>query len=476
MAYTHLPVFAATLLWITTSAVSPLQASPLPLPQPHLPLTVSEQLQYGFHIAALNSLSTSIICADSTVPDAGRKGSFGLPACIEMSESAFGGVTSAYTVGGLVASLSAGSLIERWGKKGTGTRSAGLIVVGASLVSFGSSLWILMLGRVLIGMSCGIATVLVPLYLRSVAPPAVAGNIGILTQISINVGIFVAQGFSIPLSTAGTGNWRFVSLISAAVAAAQILTSPLMPENGSAKQANNSRIYDVSEAEDEERTPFAAEEDSAAASRDVRNDKASSLSVWDVLRSSDTSISKPMWTLVLVMLFQQLSGINAVMYYSTSILTAVNPSSAKTVSLFVTIVNLVATFPAICLVDRLGRRSLLLLSLSIMCLSTAVLGWSINTGHFYVASAFIMLFVVGFALGLGPVPFVLVGEMPVEEAKSATASVAVAVNWTSNLLVGIGFLPLRDYLASDGGGSGTVFYIFTICTAVGAVVLSRLVR
>ncbi|GAA5944298.1 hypothetical protein JCM3775_003318 [Rhodotorula graminis] len=441
--------FGLTVCWIATSA-----------------------LQYGYHIAALNSSAESITC-DASRPDSrSPHAALGLPSCVRMSDAAFGTVTSAYTIGGLVGSLGAGSMIERWGRKGTAVRSALVIMLGASAVSFGSSLLVLVLGRVLVGISCGIATVLVPLYLSSVAPPSIAGNIGILTQISINVGIFAAQGFSIPLSTPDTGRWRFVSLISIAVAAVQILTSPLVPESR-ATDSVDTRGYEA--ISDEERTPLASDVD-APSPRRKDDDPERSLSVLDVLRSSDPAARKVLWTLVAVMLFQQFSGINAVMYYSTKILTAVNPGSAKMVSLYVTLVNLVMTFPAIFLIDRLGRRSLLLVSLSAMSLSTAVLGWAINTEHFVVASAGIIAFVVSFAVGLGPVPFVLVGELPPKEASSATASIAVAVNWLSNLAVGIGFLPLRDWLAGSSDKSGSVFFLFTALTALGVVVVSRLVR
>ncbi|GAA5910161.1 hypothetical protein JCM8208_006746 [Rhodotorula glutinis] len=441
--------FGLTVCWIATSA-----------------------LQYGYHIAALNSSAESIICDASHPHSRSPHAALGLPSCVDMSDAAFGTVTSAYTVGGLVGSLGAGSMLERWGRKGTAVRSALVIMLGASAVSFGSSLLVLVLGRVLIGISCGIATVLVPLYLSSVAPPSIAGNIGILTQISINVGIFAAQGFSIPLSTPDTGRWRFVSLISIGVAAVQILTSPLVPESRS-KDPVDARGYEA--IADEEHTPLAADID-APSPRRKDDDPERSLSVLEVLRSSDPAVRKALWTLVAVMLFQQFSGINAVMYYSTKILTAVNPGSAKMVSLYVTLVNLVMTFPAVFLIDRLGRRSLLLVSLSAMSLSTAVLGWAINTEHFAVASAGIIAFVVSFAIGLGPVPFVLVGELPPKEASSATASIAVAVNWLSNLAVGIGFLPLRDWLAGSSDKSGSVFFLFTALTALGVAVVSRLVR
>ncbi|GAA5931900.1 hypothetical protein JCM1841_006790 [Sporobolomyces salmonicolor] len=439
----QLPKFALVLLWITTSA-----------------------LQFGFHISALNSSAASIVCGTAVK----QRGALGLPSCVELSETAFGLITSAYTVGGLFASLNTGGLIERWGKKGTAVVSAGVIILGASAVSLGSSLWVLVLGRILIGMSCGIATVLVPLYLASVAPPAIAGNLGILTQISVNVGIFIAQSISVPLSAPGTGQWRFVSLVSVAIAFAQIATSPLMVEERSDKTPT--RVF---VAPDEERTPLARDEDDEVAS--LKTDNGISLTVAEVLTSKEPSVKRPLWALVLVMFFQQAAGINAVMFYSVTILTAVNPASAKTVALLVTLINLLMTLPTVYLIDRLGRRSLLVISLITMSISSLVLGWAINTDQFTIASVFIILFVVSFAMGLGPVPFVLLGELPKPEAKSATASIAVAINWISNLIIGVAFLPFRDWLAGwTGTGSGSVFFVFAALSAVGAGVIGRVLR
>lgn len=379
----------------------------------------------------------------------------------------------------------AGMAVDKWGKRGTAVKAAAVLALGAVAVSVGSSFGILVFGRVLIGIACGIATVVVPLHLASVAPPAIAGSIGILTQISINVGIFAAQAFSIPLSKPMTGNWRIVQLISAAVALGQIGTSWFIPDR------NDRTGEEPISADEEERAPLASSRSSledvlVAAQRHKRDDDdvadpdaddgERGLSIGEVLRSTDAGVRKSLWTLVAIMLFQQLSGINAVMYYSTPILTAVNPTSAQKVSLFMTLVNLVMTFPAVFLIDRVGRRTLLVLSLLLLSLSTAELGWAINHDRFGLASAGIIAFVVSFALGLGPVPFVLVGELPPKEAKSSTASIAVAVNWLANLGVGLVFLPLRDALARGSGGTGTVFWIFTAATGLGVFVSGRLLQ
>ncbi|GAA5961401.1 hypothetical protein JCM8115_003434 [Rhodotorula mucilaginosa] len=486
-----------------------------PAPAPQDSDAAKKNRQYGYHIASLNSLASSLQCSRTAparpVPFLFPSGP-ALPSCLEISDAEFGAITSAYTVGGLGASLMAGRAVDKWGKRGTAVKAAAVLALGAVAVSVGSSFAILVLGRILIGIACGIATVVVPLHLASVAPPAIAGSIGILTQISINVGIFAAQAFSIPLSKPMTGNWRIVQLISAVVALGQIGTSWFIPDGHD--RPGEEPIM----ADEEERAPLALasdraslEDDLAAAQRHKRDDDDDAdadvedergLSVGEVLRSTDAGVRKALWTLVAVMLFQQLSsvtflpflrdqrwtdagglsarvggsGINAVMYYSTSILTAVNPTSAQKVSLFMTLVNLVMTFPAVFLIDRVGRRSLLVLSLLLLSLSTAVLGWAINHDRFGLASAGIIAFVVSFALGLGPVPFVLVGELPPKEAKSSIASIAVAVNWLANLGVGLVFLPLRDALARGSGGTGTVFWIFTAATGLGVLVTGRLLQ
>ncbi|GAA5835580.1 hypothetical protein JCM5353_000899 [Sporobolomyces roseus] len=457
MENVSIPRLVANIIWISISA-----------------------FHYGYHISSLNAAADSIICGGEEA----TKG-WGGPSCIEMSTFQFGVVTSAYTVGGLIASLNAGDKIGVWGQKKTAERAAWATLIGAALVTVAQSSWVLILGRIIIGLACGIATVLVPLYLQSVSPPNIAGNIGILCQVAINVGILTAQGISIPFSTPGTGDWRKISFISVFTAALQIGTSWLV---SSPPPPSSSPIYDVPPtAEEDERAPFIttsiSNTDSPASH--IPN-KTLPLTVKEVIQSKDETVKRPLKALVAIMLFQQFSGINAVMFYSVTILTAVNPASAKKTALFVTLVNLVMTLPAIFLIDKLGRRTLLLSSLATMSISSIVLGYSINNEMYMVASVGIMAFVVSFAMGLGPLPFVLLGELPKEEAKSATASIAVGTNWISNLLIGVFFLPLRNLLASltssssssspTSSGSGTVFYIFAIISAIGCVVVGRLLR
>lgn len=127
--------------------------------------------------------------------------------------------------------------------------------------------------------------------------------------------------------------------------------------------------------------------------------------------------------------------ISAVLYYSTSIMKSVLPTQAAYISVFITFINVLMTFPPIFLVDRLGRRSLLLISSSMMALTSFILAFSINIGISQVSSLAIVCFVASFSIGLGPIPFVILGEVVPSYAVGAAGSLGLGVNWASNFAV-----------------------------------------
>lgn len=126
---------------------------------------------------------------------------------------------------------------------------------------------------------------------------------------------------------------------------------------------------------------------------------------------------------------------SAVLYYSTSIMKSVLPTQAIYISLFITAINVIMTFPPIFLVDKLGRKSLLLISASSMAITSLLLGISINYEVARLSSLAIVLFVASFSIGLGPIPFVILSEVVPSYAVSASGSLGLALNWASNFLV-----------------------------------------
>ncbi|GAA98494.1 uncharacterized protein L969DRAFT_88594 [Mixia osmundae IAM 14324] len=419
--------------------------------------------QYGYHISALNSIHGALTCLDRSGPvDSAVDW---LPTCIPMTNVEFGIITSAYTLGGLIGSLLAGKLANSHGRKRSTVYAALFVIVGSLPMTLPISVWMIAFGRVLVGVGCGMSTVLVPMYLSEIAPSKMKGKIGIMTQLSIVLGIFAAQALSLPF--VGPGQWRYIPFISGIIALIQILLMASVAESPKwqAQQDELARKTSSTLIGPQASDPLLGEQD---ALEGAKPDRYVPLSVPELLKSGEPAVRNGKWFVAFISAGQQVSGVNAVLYYSTSILMTVMPTNAKYIALLVTAVNVLMTFPSIVLIDNMGRKPLFLLSSIGMCISSLVLAMAINHSLSAFASIFIITFVSSFAIGLGPLLFILVGEVVPEHASAAATSFGLAVNWTSNALIGLTFLPLRDALSgSAGGGPGTgngqgnVFFIFT---------------
>lgn len=150
---------------------------------------------------------------------------------------------------------------------------------------------------------------------------------------------------------------------------------------------------------------------------------------------------------VVLQMSQQLCGINAVFYYSTSFFEGIisNPLVGTTM---VGAVNVLATYAALLLMDTTERRNLILVSSGGMLLSTVLLTVSLlgYISHAYVAIAAVMLYVMFFEIGLGPIPWLIVAEMFDAKYVATAMSLSCIVNWTCNFLVGLLFPFMNDFL------------------------------
>ncbi|BEI80742.1 hypothetical protein CcaverHIS002_0112710 [Cutaneotrichosporon cavernicola] len=184
------------------------------------------------------------------------------------------------------------------------------------------------------------------------------------------------------------------------------------------------------------------------------------------------------------MVLQQLSGVNAVLFYSTPVLSSVlQGAGAGALSVGITVVNALMTLPAIALVDKLGRRTLLLASATSMAFMSIMLAVGLDQNREYLSSFAIVAFIAAFAIGLGPVPFLLVSDMMPAPAIPAVSSLALSGSWITNFIVAMGFIPLRDALSepadsNDPGngarlGEGRVFYVFTFMLVLMVSVVLR---
>jgi MFS family permease len=179
-------------------------------------------------------------------------------------------------------------------------------------------------------------------------------------------------------------------------------------------------------------------------------------------------------TAVTLAAIQQLSGINAVIYYAPSIMekTGLGSSNSILYSVVVGVINVAATVVSFRLVDRAGRRPLLLWSLGAMFVSLVLLGLTfvvpLGAADSWLALICLVAYIAAFAVGLGPIFWLLITEIFPTRARAGGASAATAANWFWNVVVGLSFLPLATAV-----GQGETFWIFAVVCALGVVFVNR---
>ncbi|KAI6109962.1 general substrate transporter [Pisolithus sp. B1] len=402
-------------------------------------LTVS--FQYGYHISALNQLQDVLTCRriDTSTP----VHHMGLPTCIPMSDATFSLVTSLFTVGGLCGSLFANIAMDRYGRKGATRLSSVCNAAGALLSAVAASVTAIAVGRFLVGLAAGIGICVGPIYLAEIAHPNIRGNIGVGTQLAIVIGIMVTQAMGFGLAT--PKHWRLVLFISAALSITQFFMSHIITESpvylrriGLPEQQKRAlqRLwsdYIHRDSEEFAEQPLIENEE-----------RPSPVTLPQLFHTPE--LRQALFIAVFAMTSQQLS----VLYYSNAILSRALPALAPYVSLAITVVNFLMTFPPIFLIERVGRKQLMRLSVAGAILSHLAVGYGLDAGMVTISSIAITVFVMSFAIGLGPVP-----------ASSSISSMALSVNWIMNFVVGLVFLSLRNFLANgDPTKEGRVFYVF----------------
>ncbi|GAK63512.1 general substrate transporter [Moesziomyces antarcticus] len=456
---------------------------------------------YGYGISELNALQPILTCHPRD-PSSTVLLSTG---CIPLSESQFGLVTSLFTLGGLVSSFLISPISKHfgWGRQTCITCSAIAGVVGSSILGVSSTLPGLGLGRFVQGVGSGIGVVMVPIFLNEVSPVALKGSVGVLNQLSIVVGIFVAQAIGASWLGSDERCWRTVPLVSGVLSALQLLgsftvglESPGWLEGEgrrkvggaaadradevrallwSAKELQGwreSRTAPRSTGRDEERQGLLAAESDA----DEPTREASQVGLSGLFRDPDVRPGAVL--VILTQLGQQLSGINAVLYYSVGILGSILPALAGSIGILITLINIAMTFPPMLLIDehRVGRKNLMVGSALVMAVASALLGAGIVYGMRSLSAICMVLMVAGFSFGLGPVPFVILPELVPSRAVSTTTSLGLTLNWTANFVVGSAFLPLKNWLANFDAGhtGGAVFWIFSASNLATALIVARM--
>ncbi|KAL6857423.1 Bifunctional purine biosynthesis protein PurH [Amphichorda felina] len=456
-------------------------------------------LQYGYHMAELNAPQDVITCRKDSIwtrwvtssrRDSSAASTPSIPRCIPMNEAAFATISSMFTVGGLIGALCAGPFSSRRGRLPAMRSTAMLYIVGSLVETLSGAVAVMSIGRLVSGLAAGASTVIVPLYISEVAPPNERGLFGVMTQVSINVGILSAQTLGYFLSYGGA--WRWILGIGVCIGTAQALGSLIIPESPAWLAANGHvttakrvlqkirgkgfdimeevRDWDESDNEPGEEESLLAQTDGAPPTPPAEPSQPVHLGFVEVVQ--DPRCRPAIVAVVGIMFAQQLCGINSIIMYSVSLLADLLPMSSALLTILISAVNLVTTIACSPLPDRLGRKTCLLLSIVGQGSSSLVLAFSIVYGV-KILSAFAVLFFVGFfAVGLGPVPFMMASELVGQEAVGATQSWCLGANYIATFLVAQFFPIINKALNNALGGHGWVYFIFAALAAGSAVFVS----
>jgi len=404
---------------------------------------------FGFDTAVINGAVDAI------------RGSFTLDA----AQTGF--AVSCALLGSALGAWYAGMLANRWGRVRTMQVAAALLVASALGSGLATGVWDLILWRLVGGVGVGVASVIAPTYIAEVSPAYIRGRLGSMQQLAIVLGIFTAllsdawlagsAGGASHALWLGLAAWRWMFLaatLPALVYGTLVLGVPESPRYLVAKGR-------LAEAKDVLRKVLDMRSDSALDNKlhdieqSLRSEHPPRLSD---LRGKAAGLLPVVWIGILLSVFQQFVGINVIFYYSSTLWHSVGFSEADsfTITVATSVVNVLVTLVAIALVDRIGRKPLLVIGSAGMAVTLATMAWcfsqasgsgatlSLTGAAGIVALIAANAYVVFFGVSWGPVVWVLLGEMFPNRIRATALAVAAAAQWLANFAITSSFPALAE--------------------------------
>jgi SP family sugar:H+ symporter-like MFS transporter len=411
-----------------------------------------------------------------------------------LSPALTGFAVSGALLGSALGAWYAGRVADRLGRVRAMIVAAVLFAISAVGAGLAFSVWPLIGWRFVGGVGVGMASVIAPAYIAEVAPSHIRGRLGSLQQLAIVSGIFVALLSDAFLATVaggagqqlwfGLAAWRWMFLVGLVPALAYGVLALQIPESPRYLVAKGElvRAGEVLGAVLGSRSVEAVQRKVQDIAASLRRESQRSARLSD-LRGSRFGLLPIVWVGILLSVFQQFVGINVIFSYSDLLWEAVGfgEKSSFTIALVTTGVNVLITLVAIALIDRLGRRPLLLagsagMSVMLATMTVVFAGASTVNGQprldgaaGVIALVAADLFVVAFAVSWGPVLWVLLGEMFPNRIRSAALGLASGVQWMANWTIAVTFPALRHALVVAYG-------FYTLCAVLSLVFVWRWVR
>lgn len=368
-------------------------------------------------------------------------------------------------LGCMPGALVAGALSDRFGRRRILFVSAILFATSAILSAIPRSFTEFLVARVIGGLGIGATSMVCPVFIAELSPPKLRGTLGALFQLGIVVGIFVTLFVNAAIQSLGDEAWNTASgwrwMLGSEVLPAGVLLLLLFGVPESPRWLSKTGKIDAAKRV---LSKLSGGEQADHIVHDMLvAERADEAGYAALLRPR---YRRPLLIAVVLMAISQLSGINVVMYYSTQIFTSAGAgiSDAFASSVFVGLVNLVATGVALAGVDLVGRKPLLLFGLAVQVVALASTAWMFASGAGGLPLLLaIVSYIAAFAMALGPIPWILCSELFPTSVRGAAMSVATMTIWSACYLV-IQTFPWLN--ASPAVGPATLFYVycgFSLC-------------
>ncbi|XP_050447851.1 facilitated trehalose transporter Tret1-like [Cataglyphis hispanica] len=395
--------------------------------------------------------------------------SYTSPALVSMRDFAITGfevtpqmgmwIGSIMPLSALLGGITGGPSIEAFGRRTTIMCTALPFFIAWVLIWLAMNIPMVLVGRAICGFVVGIASLAFPVYLGETIHAEVRGGLGLMPTVFGNGGILVCYTAGMFLS------WRNLALLGAIFPIPFVILMYLIPETpryfiskGKIEKAQKSLQWLRDSMDITEELSNIEQIHQEAVERERV-----------IVESTFTLLTKeghrvPVLISLGLMFFQQMSGINAVIFYTVQIFLDAGSTIDENLStMIIGLVNLIATFIAAVLIDRLGRKVLLYISAVSMIVTLTVLG-----GYFYAKSLGVnvvvigwlpllclIVYVIGFSTGFGPIPWLMMGEILPAQIRGTAASIATVFNWMFTFIVTKTFQDLIDLLGTHGA-----FWVF----------------
>src|ERR1700756_5074656 len=388
-------------------------------------------------------------------------------------------LVSAALIGAVCGCVLSGRVTDAIGRRSTILITAGVFSVGSIVSAIAPNVGLLIVGRLAVGLAIG-ASYTAPLYIGEIAPPNLRGGLVTLNQLAITVGILLS--YVVDALFAPNQSWRWMLASGVLPAIALELGVVFLPESPRWLLLHGFRERAMK--------TFAR----------IRATENNGAEIDEILEHAQTGSGKiaellrPMTMRVIFLgaglaVIQQVTGINTVIYYAPTIFQAAGFQSAQvsiTATAGVGLVNVIMTIVSIPLVDRVGRRPLLLSSLTGMLLSLVLLaiGFALSGPALkWIGVLSLVVYIASFAIGLGPVFWLLISEIFPLNIRGQAASIATTANWLSNFFVSLTFLSLLNglgnvwtFLVYAVLSAGGLWYCFALVPETKGVPLERIER